>query len=65
MIFPDFEGEKSKKKRRFFYIYHLESPNINNFLRQISEYINNFTLISPEKNVADLRGFYSTIPLSF
>ena len=43
----------------------IKSPNISNFFRQRSGYISDFTLINPEKNLADFRGFNSTNPLSF
>ena len=43
----------------------IKSPNISNLFRQRSGYISDFTLISPEKNLADFRGFNSTNPLSF
>jgi len=43
----------------------VKSPNISNFFRQRSGYISDFTLINPEKNLADFRGFNSTNPLSF
>ena len=35
-------------------------PDISNFFRQRSGFINDFTLISPEKKLADFRGFNST-----
>ena len=43
----------------------IKSPNISNFFRQRSGYISDFTLIYPEKNLADFRGFNSTNPLYF
>ena len=41
MIFTDFEGEKSKKKRRLDYLYHLEldyvflQKNLVDFFEQL------------------------------
>ena len=32
----------------------IKSPNISDFFRQISGYISDFTMIYPEKNLADL-----------
>ena len=37
--FLTLKGKNLKKKWRFVYFYHLESPNISKFLRQRSEYI--------------------------
>ena len=42
-----------------------KSPNIIKFFRQRSEYISDFTLRYPEKNLVDFRGFNSSNPLSF
>ena len=64
MIFP-LKG-KNKKKAALCILLSLRiTKNQQLFTTKIGVKINDFTLLSPEKNVADFRGFNSTIPLSF
>ena len=57
---------KNKKKAALFILLSLRiTKNQQLFTTKIGVKLNDFTLVSPVKNVADFRGFNSTIPLAF